>query len=265
LSGGRRDQYWSVAWKDFESHPLVGSGSGTFGRYWLEHRPVGKFVRDAHSLYLETLAELGLVGFVLLAVALATPVAAAVGARGEPLVPATLGAYGVYVVHAGADWLWEMPVTTMAALVCAAALLLAARPAVPKPAPTSTRAGAVGLALALGALSFIGLIGNSAAASSEQALFAGDLRRAESHARRAAAWTPWAADPWLFLARSQLGRRDRDGARKSLDHALKLDPGNWLLWYERGLASTGTERRRLFAQASRLNPRDMRRLLSLRK
>jgi O-antigen ligase len=264
LSGGRRDRYWSVAWEDFETSPLVGSGSGTFGRYWLEHRPVGKFVRDAHSLYLETLAELGLIGLVLLALALAMPVAAAVSARGELLVPGALGAYAVYVVHAGTDWLWEMPVATMAALVCGAGLLLAARPAASKPAPKSLRAGAVGLALALGTLSFIGLIGNSAAASSEQALFADDLGRAETHARRATTWTPWAADPWLFLARSQLGRSDRNGARESLDRALELDPGNWLLWYERGLASTATERRRFFAQASRLNPRDMRRLVTRR-
>jgi tetratricopeptide (TPR) repeat protein len=197
-------------------------------------------------------------------VALATPLAAAVSAQGEPLVPATLGAYVVFLVHSGADWLWEMPVTTVAALVCGAGLLLAARPVVSGPPPRSIRAGAVGLALALGALSFVGLIGNSAAASAEEALFAGDLGRAETHARRATTWTPWAADPWLFLARAQLGRGDRNAARESLDRALARDPDNWLLWYERGLASTGGERRRSFAEASRLNPRDMRRLLTPR-
>lgn len=264
LSGGRRDRYWSVAWEDFESRPLAGSGSGTFGRYWLEHRPVRTFVRDAHSLYLETLAELGVVGFVLLAVALATPLAAAVSARGEPLVPATLGAYVVFLVHSSADWLWEMPVATLAAVACGAGLLLAARPAVSGTTPASIRAGAVGLALALGALSFVGLIGNSASASAEEALFAGDLERAETHARRATAWTPWAADPWLFLARAQLRRGDRNAARESLDRALARDQGNWLLWYERGLASMGSERRRSLAEASRLNPRDMRRLLTPR-
>ena len=264
LSGGRRDRYWSVAWEGFESRPLAGSGSGTFGRYWLEHRPVGIFVRDAHSLYLETLMELGIVGLLLLAVALATPVAAAMSARAEPLVTAALGAYVVYLVHAGVDWLWEMPVPTMAALVCGAGLLLAVRPAVSRPSRRPLRVGAVGLALALGALSFVGLIGNSAAATSEQALFSGDLAQAETHARRAATWTPWAADPWLFRARAQLGRGDRDAARESFDRALELDRGNWLLWYERGLASTGRERRRSFAEASRLNPLDMRRLLTPR-
>jgi tetratricopeptide (TPR) repeat protein len=152
----------------------------------------------------------------------------------------------------------------MAALVCGAGLLLAARPVVSGHPPTSIRAGTVGFALALGALSFVGLIGNSAAASAEEALLAGDLGRAETHARRATTWTPWAADPWLFLARAQLGRGDRNAALESLDRALARDQDNWLLWYERGLASTGSERRRSFAEASRLNPRDMRRLLTLR-
>lgn len=260
VSVGRREQFWSIAWQDFEAHPVAGSGSGSFGRYWLEHRPVGRFVRDAHSLYLETLAELGLVGLALLAVALAAPVASAVSARGEPLVPAALGAYVVYVVHAGADWLWEMPVTTMTALVCGAGLLLAGRPKISRPIPRPVRAGAVVLALALGALAFAGLIGNSAAEASEQALFAGDLQHAERQARRAATWLPWAADPWLFLSRAQLARGEREAAWQSLERALQLDPENWLLWYERGLAATGAERRRAFARAARLNPRDMRRL-----
>ncbi|HXV33798.1 MAG TPA: O-antigen ligase family protein [Gaiellaceae bacterium] len=260
-SVGRRERLWEAAWNDFEAHPVHGSGSGTFGRYWLEHRTVGRFVRDAHSLYLETLAEVGLVGLILLLVALAAPVASAVGARGEPLVPATLGAYSVYAVQAGVDWLWEMPVPTTAALACGAALLVAGRPASSRRLTRPARVGVAGLALALGALSFVALIGNNATASSERALAAGKLEQAETHARRATTWLPWAAEPWLVLARTQRRSGDRRAARESLDRALELDPGNWLLWYERGLAVTGAERRRSFARASRLNPRDMRQLV----
>jgi len=261
VSVGRRDRFWQVAWEDFEAHPVVGSGSGTFGRYWLEHRPVGRFIRDAHNLYLETLAELGIVGLALLVVALAAPVASAVTVRNEALVPAALGAYSVYLVHAGVDWLWEMPVPTTAALVCGAALLVAGRPGVSKPLARPVRIASVGLAVALSALAFVGLIGNSAIAASEQSFIAGDPQRAEGQARRATTWLPWSPEPWLLLARSQLARGEQVAARQSLDRALQLDPGNWLLWYERGLAATGPERRRYFANAARLNPRDMRRLV----
>src|SRR5262249_48367067 len=62
LSGNGRIQLWRAAVSDFEAHPLFGSGAGTYEQYWLQHRPIALKVRDAHSLYLETAAELGLVG-----------------------------------------------------------------------------------------------------------------------------------------------------------------------------------------------------------
>ena len=55
---GRLD-IWESALEDARAHPVLGSGAGTFERWWLEHRDVAHKVRDAHSLYLETLAELG--------------------------------------------------------------------------------------------------------------------------------------------------------------------------------------------------------------
>ena len=198
--------FWEAAWNDFETHPVLGSGSGSFGRYWLEHRSIGRFSRDAHSVYLETLAELGIVGLALLLVAFATPVVTAVHVRTEPLVPTALGAYTIYLVHAAFDWLWEMPVPTTAALVCGASLLVAGRPAACRRLPGAARVVGVGFALVLGAFSFVGLIGNSATAASERALARGDLERAEEQARRAAAWSPWAAEPWLLLSRTQTER-----------------------------------------------------------
>ncbi len=45
--------------------PFHGIGPGTWEFWWAQHGRYAAFVRDAHSLYLETLAELGIVGFVL--------------------------------------------------------------------------------------------------------------------------------------------------------------------------------------------------------
>ena len=80
LFGENRPQYWHVAWQDFEANPVLGSGAGTFGAFWLEHRTVDEFVHDAHSLYIETLAELGPLGLALLVIGLAVPL---VGLRGR--------------------------------------------------------------------------------------------------------------------------------------------------------------------------------------
>ena len=58
-SGNGRSAYWRVSARMVEHHPLLGEGAGSFARTWLRERPVANEARDAHNLYLETLAELG--------------------------------------------------------------------------------------------------------------------------------------------------------------------------------------------------------------
>jgi hypothetical protein len=124
---GDRPAYWHVAIEDATWHPLLGSGAGSFDDVWALHGPAALTVRDAHSLYLEVLAELGPVGLGMLGVALVVPLIAGVRARRQPLVPAVAAAYCAYLVHAGLDWDWEYPVVTLAGLACGAGLLVAAR------------------------------------------------------------------------------------------------------------------------------------------
>ena len=127
---GRRPGYWRAALNEYRAHPALGNGAGAFGRYWLQHPsadPEVQGTRDAHSLYIETLAELGPFGLALLLIALGAPLAALPRAR-SPAVPAAAGAYVAYLVHAGVDWDWEMPAVTLAALLCGAAVLAASRP-----------------------------------------------------------------------------------------------------------------------------------------
>src|SRR5205807_465375 len=66
-----RTPLWHQAWDDWEAHRVLGSGAGTFEEFWVAHRRTSAYARDAHSLYLETLAELGPVGLGLLVAALA--------------------------------------------------------------------------------------------------------------------------------------------------------------------------------------------------
>jgi O-Antigen ligase len=127
MSFGDRPAYWTVSTHDAAGHVLLGSGAGSFDDYWRDHRPIPAYVRDAHSLYLETAAELGLVGVALLLCALGAPLAAAPLVRDRSLAATAAAAYAAFLVHAGLDWDWEMPVTTVAGLACGAALLVAAR------------------------------------------------------------------------------------------------------------------------------------------
>jgi hypothetical protein len=126
-----RYSYWRVALAAFTAHPLRGVGSGGFRVAWRRERTVLDPARDAHSLYLETAAELGLVGLLLLGVAIAAVVRSAVQARRRDAAGSAglIAALALWAVHAGIDWDWEMPALTLVALALAAALTDRAEPA----------------------------------------------------------------------------------------------------------------------------------------
>lgn len=123
---GQRIDYWKVALSQWQENPWLGSGAGTFALYWLREGSPSA-VLDAHNLYLETLAELGPVGLLLLMTALSVPIVAALGARTDPLLALGLPAYAAFLVHAGLDWDWEMPAVTLVGLLSGIGVLAACR------------------------------------------------------------------------------------------------------------------------------------------
>jgi len=123
LSSSYRVAYWRAAMDEAAEHPLLGSGAGSFSLSWREHRTVDLGVRDAHSLYVETLSELGPVGLLLVVSIVAVPLIVSVRRRGDPVAAVSGAAFAVFAVHAGLDWDWEMPVVTLTALGCAGVLL----------------------------------------------------------------------------------------------------------------------------------------------
>jgi hypothetical protein len=121
LSPNGRVIFWKAAWHDFTAHPAVGSGGGTFAHYWLAHRPVKIQVQNAHSLYLETLAELGVVGLGFVLIALLMPLWRGLRSRAHPLAAAVTAAYIAFLVHTGGDWTWQLPGVGLAGIACGAA------------------------------------------------------------------------------------------------------------------------------------------------
>ena len=87
-------------------------------------------MRDGHSLYLETLSELGLVGGLLLVLTLGGILVGAGGMRagghGRALWSALFIAGCVWALHAAQDWVWELPAVT--AWLFAAGGIALARP-----------------------------------------------------------------------------------------------------------------------------------------
>jgi hypothetical protein len=126
-----RFSYWDVALRAFAQEPVHGVGAENWWVYWLRDRPNDGAALDAHSLELQTLAELGLVGAAFLLVWFAgVGVAARRAYRAVPGVAAgPLAGVIVWVVHSPLDWDWQLPALSLVAVVLAGGLLALAETA----------------------------------------------------------------------------------------------------------------------------------------
>ena len=123
--GSNRYDYWQVAIDAWADDPLEGSGIAGFRVDWLRDRDIDEPVRDAHSLYLETAAELGIVGLLLLGLfvfGIAAAAREAMRREGE-LVAGSVAGVSLFAVHAAIDWDWELPAVGLLAIVLAGVLL----------------------------------------------------------------------------------------------------------------------------------------------
>jgi O-antigen ligase len=254
LSGSSRAQYWHVAWREYREHPWLGTGAGSFQRHWLRLRPAELPVLDAHSLYLETLAELGPVGLALLAAALTLPLVASVLARDDPVAVPAVGGYVAYLVHAAQDWDWELPAVTLAGVVCAAALLVLAERRPRPQLPPSLRVGAAAITVVLALAALGALAGNQAVSGANAALDRDDPARAERDARWAERLVPWSPEPWRLHGEALLSQGKLDAARRDFRRALVKDPSDWESWADLALVTQGADRREAARHARSLNP-----------
>ena len=268
--GSGRWQFWDAALEQFGEHPLTGEGAGSYEAWWAQHGTIDWFVRNAHSLWFETLGELGIVGFLLLAAAFI--VAVAEGARrlggradGERTTIASLLALvAAFAVGAGIDWIWQLPAV---AAVCAVTLGLLVGPATAFGAaqPATARRGlgrraAVVLAawFAICALA-VPFLGAREIDASQDAVRRGDLAEAMDRAASSQALQPWAASPRLQRALVHEEAGDVPAARREIDEAIERDARDWrlrlvaarLATYDGDIRAARTQ----LGHARRLNPR----------
>jgi hypothetical protein len=122
IGADSRITLWTIAFHEFDTARLGGTGAGTYAVVYEADRPDTSQVRNAHSLYFETLAELGVVGVALLVGVLAGSLLAISRRVRKPeraLYAAVLGATLAWTVHAGFDWDWQMPAITLPVFVLA--------------------------------------------------------------------------------------------------------------------------------------------------
>jgi tetratricopeptide (TPR) repeat protein len=256
VSGNGRSEQLRVAWSAGRERPLIGHGAGTFEYIWYRERPDLLVVRDAHSLYVETFAELGLIGVALLLGALCTLAAGAIRARRQRFVAVGLGVFAAWAAAASVDWHWEVVGVTMTALLAASAGLVASerRSTLHIRAPLRAVLVSAGCLLSLAAV--WSLVGNQALFAGRDALARKDWATADDDARRAQALLFWSAEPKLVLGDAAAGLGDRDGALQAYREAVATDPESWVAWLRRAQVARGAERAEAYRRVQELNPRE---------
>jgi tetratricopeptide (TPR) repeat protein len=236
LSGNERYTYWKTGIDALPGHVLGGYGPGTFQLVWLPRAPVSTYVIDAHSLYVETLVEVGLVGLVVLAgfllTLLAAPVRAVakVGVTSRTHAAAVAAAVAAFLISAAFDWVWQMPVLPIAILLLGAAALAPA-----KPSPSTGRRAAMRAVLAVGSVASLVAIGvplasTDAVRASQAQASTGNLGSALADARSAIRLEPGAESPQLQAALVlELEGRFGVGATAA-KRATADEPDNWQPW-----------------------------------
>ncbi len=233
---GSRYYVWQAALKAFGTHPLGGTGAGTFEFWWNRHATDPEFALNAHSLWVQNLAELGVPGLLLvIAVAVAALITAG-SARRHARRRASAGASAgllalliVYLVHASVDWMWESTAVTMLAL-CAAAVLSGRLGTRARSLRWFARAPLTAIAVVAAVVQVPGLLSTA------------ELRRSQSeerggHSALALSWADAAvsAEPWSASAYEQRGLvleaagRYADAAR-DVHRAIAHEPMNYVHW-----------------------------------
>jgi hypothetical protein len=256
VSGNGRSEQFRVSWDSGTEKPVVGYGAGTFEYLWYERRPAPLVVRDGHSLYFETFAELGVVGTVLLAAALALPLVGAARARRSRLAAAGGGAFVAWGAASAVDWHWEVVGVTMTALLVGGICLAAAERGRPGPLGARGRTTVTLAGVALSLVAVVGLVGNQALFAAREAVAREDWSTARTHANRARALLPWSFEPEIVLGDAYAGLGDRQAALGAYRDAVTTDSRNWVAWLRLAQLASGEERTRAYARVRKLNPRE---------
>lgn len=288
--GSQRVDFWRVALREFERHPLQGLGQDNFAAAYLRERRTDQEPRWTHSIELRLLTHTGVVGALLFALFLVAVALAAFGARRAGVaMRATVGVallpLVVWLVHGSVDWLWEFPALSVTALAFAGTAVALGEsadrrssapagsdPARSAPAKRGRRAiphsrplilvgwsGATAVAVAAVialALPFLA----SRRVQDALSIWPRQPGRAYADVRSATELVPFDAQPYLVGGAIALNLEDAPAARYWFEGAQRRENDGWLAHFALGLLD-GEQGRAVPAhaqltRAAALNPRE---------
>ena len=246
FSGSGRYQFWQSAVDQNETAPWRGTGPGTFQFWWSEHGSYSGYVRDTHSLYFQTLGELGIPGLLLMVafIGACLILGASRCLRAPPdvrlgLAAATAGA-ATFAAAAAVDWDWQLGVLPAAFLMLAAVIAGAgALDRISRRERAKRRGGRIwlerGAMIAVGALAMVAialpLASTEAIDNSEKSYRAGQLDSALTDARTAARVQPYAATPRMQEALILEVQGRYGPAVAAAEDAVRAESTNWRPWF----------------------------------
>ena len=258
-----RLEFWRVGLDAWGRDPAAGQGAGTYPTIWTRERPRLIPGTDGHSLYAEVLAELGVVGLALLAVALVVLLGRSAWlcrGAGRPLFAVVLAAALAWALHAGVDWDWEMPAVTLP--VFALGGLVLASPARGGRLPGRLPRVAGALLVAVLAVTPVGIVfSQSRLDAAVRELREGDCQAATRSALGSLSALQVRPEPFEVLAYCDAGSPGLDRlAIRMMNEAIRRDPHNWELHYGLALVSgaAGLDPRPAARTALRLDPQGRR-------
>jgi O-antigen ligase len=251
--GGNRYDYWRIAWHAFTGNPVAGVGAGNYTQAYFRERHTQEAIQNPHSLELQALSELGLIGGVLLALLLGGVVlgarrlrtAARESRQARAVMVAATGVAVVWLVDTSGDWMHLLPGVTAIALAAIAVLCrVGGGDAETTPSAGAARAGAtarsrlpslavaatVAVVLAIGGASLLRAKLTQIYISSARSELAKNPAAAIKDAGRALRLDSANLDAYYVKA-AGLARFDQAAdARAALLAAARQDPGNFVTW-----------------------------------
>ncbi|MBS1884805.1 MAG: O-antigen ligase family protein [Actinobacteria bacterium] len=276
-----RIQFWDVALEGFSEKPILGHGAGTYQFAWDQLRPIDMANTQAHSLYLQALDELGIVGgllalgMVLAMLWIGFTAWRAAGGRERELFAAALGVALAFAVGVAYDWFWQLAVVGSVFFMATGILVAArcgqiwraraaarAREGVDLEAvPENRRFGLTIAGLAVAWLTMLALIGPLLVdheISESNAALPGNMESAVNHAETARSIEPWAATPYLQLGLLAQAQGQYDEAIGRFEQAIDRENHNWTLYYLKAKAEHQAGEKEAaqadLEEAKRLNP-----------
>jgi hypothetical protein len=255
---------WQAAVHGFDEQPLHGLGAGTYALLWQRERKLYEPILEAHSLYLQTLAELGILGAVALGMFLVGLLAGAcwlLRATGDRFLAAlALAVLVAAAVHSAFEWDWQLPAVMAPVVAVVAGAGACARGAGLRTGPPravrwlcAASCLGLGVAPALVAISQADL--DAAVHAFDRNDCATALRRA-GEAHRIVGSRP---EPLELIGYCQTRSGAPRRAMTTMHEAIKRDPGDWEFRYALAIATaaTGHNPVPILRQAAHLDPHEL--------